>query len=158
MKTPNLMLGTERRRSAPRSEGVLRSSEGSTPWSEAVLEILHHPGLHSTRLSAAARTGTRLDSGLLLDVILEEDDRPWTRHPHGMVVVKLLRRVAFNLLSLFRGVYLRSEENRALPWRKVIAPFYDTVRTADGPTLRQMARQTTHRLHCQRQATADSVR
>lgn len=60
-----------------------------------------------------------------------------------MVIVKLLRRMAFNLLSLFRGVYLRSDENRAMQWRKVIAPFYDALRMAEEDDLlrgRELAR------------------
>jgi hypothetical protein len=35
--------------------------------------------------------------------------------------VLLLRRIAYNLLSLFRSVTQRSDEHRATPWRLLIA-------------------------------------
>lgn len=54
----------------------------------------------------------------VLDVAFEEDDRPWITHSaKGMLVVLLLRRLAFNLLSIFRTSTLRSEEKRRTPWK-----------------------------------------
>jgi len=54
----------------------------------------------------------------ILDVAFEEDDRPWITHSaQGMLVVLLLRRLAFNLLSLFRSSTLRSDEKRRTPWK-----------------------------------------
>ena len=54
----------------------------------------------------------------ILDVAFEEDERPWITHSaQGMLVVLLLRRLAFNLLSLFRSSTLRSEEKRRTPWK-----------------------------------------
>jgi predicted transposase YbfD/YdcC len=55
-----------------------------------------------------------------LDVSMKEDKRPWSRHPHVHLIIALLRRVAFNLLSLYRGVYQRGEENRRMPWRRLL--------------------------------------
>lgn len=52
------------------------------------------------------------------DTVFEEDDRPWIESsPRGALVVALLRRVAYDMLSLFRSVTQRSEERRATPWR-----------------------------------------
>ena len=59
-----------------------------------------------------------------LDVSMKEDKRPWSRHPHVHLIVALLRRVAFNLLSLYRGVYQRNEENRSVPWRSLLNQVY----------------------------------
>jgi predicted transposase YbfD/YdcC len=59
-----------------------------------------------------------------LDVSLQEDKRPWSRHPHVYLIIALLRRVAFNLLSLYRGVCQRSEKNRRMPWRRLLAQVY----------------------------------
>lgn len=54
----------------------------------------------------------------ILDVSFEEDARPWiTHHAQGMLVVLLLRRLAYNLLTLFRSVTQRSEEKKLTPWK-----------------------------------------
>jgi predicted transposase YbfD/YdcC len=50
------------------------------------------------------------------DKYMHEDDRPWILDPAGMVNVMLLRRIAYNILTIFRGVTLRSESRRAVPW------------------------------------------
>jgi len=56
-----------------------------------------------------------------LDVALHEDDHPWIEaDPQGALVLALLRRVAYNLLALFRNVTLRSESSRMMPWRQLI--------------------------------------
>jgi len=55
------------------------------------------------------------------DVAFEEDDRPWiTNDPQGTLVVMLLRRMAFNMLALFRSVTQRSEEKRRTPWKDIM--------------------------------------
>lgn len=62
------------------------------------------------------------------DTVFEEDDRPWIeKHPQGMVVVQLLRRIAYNMLALFRSVTQRSEERRQTPWRDVVRWFYNAL-------------------------------
>jgi len=60
------------------------------------------------------------------DTALCEDDRPWIEaDPKGMVVVLLLRRIAYNLLSLFRSVTQRSEDKRQTPWADLLRWFYN---------------------------------
>jgi hypothetical protein len=55
-----------------------------------------------------------------LDVSFEEDKHPWITHnAQGMLVLLLLRRLAYNVLSLFRSVTLRSDEKRRTPWKEV---------------------------------------
>ena len=44
-----------------------------------------------------------------------------------MVVVAILRRIAYTLLALFRSVTQRSEENRTMPWRRLIAHIKNTL-------------------------------
>lgn len=39
----------------------------------------------------------------------------------------LLRRIAYNLLALFRSVSLKSEAKRAMPWRQLLRWVYDTL-------------------------------
>jgi hypothetical protein len=56
-----------------------------------------------------------------LDVAFEEDERPWIRsNPKAMVVIQLLRRIAYNMLALYRSVSQRSEAKRAEPWKSVM--------------------------------------
>lgn len=52
----------------------------------------------------------------LWDTAFEEDDRPWILLPQGMVVVMLLRRIASNLLALYRSVTTRAEHKRKVAW------------------------------------------
>ena len=59
-----------------------------------------------------------------LDVPLQEDAHPWIEsEPQGALVLALLRRVAYNMLSLFRAVTLRAEDNRATPWKSLLVRF-----------------------------------
>jgi hypothetical protein len=63
-----------------------------------------------------------------LDTAFAEDDRPWiAADPHGMLAVLLLRRVAYTLLSLYRAVTLRSDENRATRWRTLLLSVRDVL-------------------------------
>jgi hypothetical protein len=62
------------------------------------------------------------------DAIFREDEHPWIEaDPRGALVVMLLRRVAYNLLALFRAVTLRSEEKRQTPWRTVLRWVFATL-------------------------------
>lgn len=62
----------------------------------------------------------------VLDTAFVEDDQPWIEaDPNGMLIVLVLRRIAYTLLTLFRSVTLRSEENRLKPWDD----FIEWVRT-----------------------------
>lgn len=66
-----------------------------------------------------------------LDVALREDDHPWIEaDPRGTLVLVLLRRIAYNLLTLFRGVTLRDELSRITPWKNVLSWFRLTLETA----------------------------
>ncbi len=60
-----------------------------------------------------------------LDVSFEEDDHPWVeQNPRGAVVVAILRRIAYTLLALFRCVTQRSDERRAMPWKRLLRAIY----------------------------------
>lgn len=54
------------------------------------------------------------------DRILAEDERPWLKKPRGMLVIQLLRRVVYNLLSLYRSVTTRSEHKRKRSWTDLL--------------------------------------
>lgn len=62
----------------------------------------------------------------IFDAVLAEDARPWIQAPQGLVAMTLLRRIAFNLLALFRKVTLRSERHRDVSWPRLLRAFYVT--------------------------------
>lgn len=65
------------------------------------------------------------------DAVFREDDHPWIeKDPQGMVVVMLLRRIAYNLLALFRAVTQRSEDRRQTPWRVLLRWLLQAVLAA----------------------------
>lgn len=57
------------------------------------------------------------------DKIFREDKRPWLMQPNGMVVVQLLRRLAYNIMALYRSVTVRSETKREQPWNELLRGF-----------------------------------
>jgi len=62
------------------------------------------------------------------DTAFEEDDRRWiTCSPKGAMNVMLLRRLAYNMLTLFRAVTQRSEEKRQAPWKDILRWVYNTL-------------------------------
>jgi hypothetical protein len=66
----------------------------------------------------------------VLDVAFEEDDHPWIEsNPRGTVVVMMLRRIAYTLLSLFRSLTQRSDERRATPWKALMRTVSTTLVT-----------------------------
>lgn len=75
------------------------------------------------------------------DTVFEEDDHPWiTASPQGAVVIAVLRRIAYNLMSLYRSVTLRSDENRATPWRRLVRWFHRAVLSVSNEELGPPAR------------------
>lgn len=65
-----------------------------------------------------------------LDIAFQEDDYPWIEEPQGMVNVFLLRRIAMNILGLFRAVTLRSDDKRRTPWGRLFVLLRDALVTA----------------------------
>jgi predicted transposase YbfD/YdcC len=69
-----------------------------------------------------------------LDKSMREDEHPWIEsNPRGALVLALLRRIAYNLLTLFRSVTLRAEHTRAAPWKSVMRWIELALLTA-GPS------------------------
>jgi len=64
----------------------------------------------------------------ILDVALLEDDHPWIEsEPRSALVVAVLRRLVYTMLSLFRSVTQRSDERRAIPWRQLLCDIRDSL-------------------------------
>ena len=65
-----------------------------------------------------------------LDIAFREDDYPWIEEPQGMVNVMILRRIAMNILSVFRTVTLTSDDKRRTPWSRLFTVLRDALITA----------------------------
>jgi hypothetical protein len=66
----------------------------------------------------------------ILDVAFDEDERPWIESdPPAALVVAVLRRITYTLLTLFRSVTQRSEERRAVPWAELLRSVFLTLVT-----------------------------
>ncbi len=77
------------------------------------------------------------------DVAFEEDDRRWiVTDPKGAMNVMLLRRLAYNMLALFRTVTQRSEENRMTPWKDILRWVYNTLIAAQETELAGLRERT----------------
>ena len=64
------------------------------------------------------------------DRIFREDDRPWIWQPEGMLNVMLLRRIAYNMLSIFKNVSLKRDSTRSVPWKTLMRQFRRAVEQA----------------------------
>ena len=65
------------------------------------------------------------------------------RMKRRLIVVMVLRRIAYTLLTLWRGVSLRGDEQRARPWRDLMR---DILLAAVTATLHQLRGLRDHRL------------
>lgn len=65
----------------------------------------------------------------ILDTAFEEDDHPWiSQNANGALAVMLLRRVAYTILTLYKSVTLRSEDNHLIPWKKLMGFLKDALK------------------------------
>ena len=72
----------------------------------------------------------------ILDDAFAEDERPWiTADAQGALAVMLLRRAAYTILTLYRSVTQRSDENRLLPFRKLMEWLKDAVKWPNATDL-----------------------
>jgi len=81
-------------------------------------------GSHRGRALQSART--RVETAhQLLDVAFCEDKPPWiTSNPSGALVVAILRRIAYTMLTLYRSVIQRSDARRDVPWRTLLGEVF----------------------------------
>jgi hypothetical protein len=79
------------------------------------------------------------------DKAFREDDHPWIRaHPRGMVVMMLIRRIAYNMLALFRSVTQRSEDKRGTPWRDLLRWVYQALLSASDDDVAGLRQRSAH--------------
>ena len=53
----------------------------------------------------------------------------------GALVVMLFRRLVYTLMTLYKSVSLRSDENRQMTWRELMEQIKDTLEWAQGKLL-----------------------
>jgi hypothetical protein len=70
----------------------------------------------------------------ILDTAFAEDAHPWIEsNPRGSLVVAILRRIAYTILTLFRSITQRSEERRHVPWKALLEDvFFALVSATDA--------------------------
>jgi len=67
----------------------------------------------------------------ILDTTFEEDKRPWIRkNAQGNLVVHILRRVAYTLLTLYKNVTIRNDEERYGTWKDLMESLKETMKWA----------------------------
>ena len=71
--------------------------------------------------------GRRNNCHWIYDVVFAEDDRHWVHDPQGMIVVQLLRRIACNLLALFRAYTQGRSPGGRSSWPQLLRAFMRTV-------------------------------
>ena len=72
----------------------------------------------------------------ILDGAFAEDDRPWVlENPRLTVVVMILRRIGYTLLTIFRSITQRSDDRREQPWHCLLQNIRDAVMLATTSVL-----------------------
>ncbi len=78
-----------------------------------------------------ARWGVENNTHHILDTVFDEDDKTWINtDPQGALNILLLRRIALNMLTIFRGRTLRTESTRNTPWADLIRRTYNALISA----------------------------
>ena len=80
-----------------------------------------------------ARTdGASTTAHQILDCAFEEDKHPWiTKDANGALVIMLMRRLVYTMMTLYKSVTIRSEEAReTMTWRELMKQIRDTVEWA----------------------------
>jgi predicted transposase YbfD/YdcC len=67
-----------------------------------------------------------------MDVVLGEDDRPWCTKGRALRMLSWLRLLSYNALRFLRDRYLRSEENRSLPWKELGEDIMQALKQASA--------------------------
>jgi hypothetical protein len=81
------------------------------------------------------------------DTVFAEDERTWIdSDARGALVVIMLRRLAYNLMALFRSHTLRSELARLTPWRDLIRRTYNALIAATPEVTRGLREPQTPQL------------
>lgn len=81
----------------------------------------------------------------ILDTVFAEDARPWfKKDAQGALVLMLLRRIVYTVLTLFKARTQRSEDKRQVPWRELFEDIRDALKMATDPDVMGLRRRTYH--------------
>jgi len=78
------------------------------------------------------RWGVETCHGILdMKDAFDEDNHLWfPTNANGVLVVQILRRVVYTLITLYRSVTLRDESEAAVTWRRQLELFKDTLKSS----------------------------
>lgn len=120
--------------------------------------VVHEPRYFASSLASAALTPEQWlwavrahwaveTNHQVLDTAFAEDTHPWiVNDPNGMLVVAVLRRIAYTLLTLYRSVHQRSEERRATAWKTLMTFVRNMLIAATAATLESLRQRATQGL------------
>jgi hypothetical protein len=75
----------------------------------------------------------------VLDTAFDEDKRPWiTSDAQGALAIMIARRVVYTVLTLFKSVSQRSDENRQQPFRKIMEWIKDAMKMATDEDVKDL--------------------
>jgi hypothetical protein len=75
----------------------------------------------------------------ILDTAFAEDKRPWiTSDAQGALAIMIARRVVYTVLTLFKSVTQRSDDNRQQPFRKIMEWIKDAMKMATREELKAL--------------------
>ena len=78
-----------------------------------------------------------------LDTQFKEDTCPL--NGRAVLIVALLRAIAYNILGLLRVKHLRSKQNRARSWQSIMELVYDTILLSTSPPVKHLSYQMEER-------------
>jgi hypothetical protein len=122
--------------------------ERSSPVSREVryyATSLEHDALSGAQWPLLVRSHWAVEvTHFALDTAFAEDDHPFIEYDgRGALAALVLRRIAYTLLALFRGVTLRSDDNRRLPWRDLLRWVAHALLTASEAHVANLRSQRT---------------
>ena len=83
-----------------------------------------------------ARWGVENNCHHTFDTAFAEDERVWfSADPTGALNIILLRRLAYNAMTLLRARTLRGESTRMMPWKDLIRWVYNALIAATQATI-----------------------
>lgn len=96
----------------------------SLPWDRlSGRDILHLVRLH---------WGVENGCHWTLDVVLQQDSRPWCTKGKALRMLSWLRLLAYNALQFLRRRYLRSTRHRTMPWADLARRIQQALTQADA--------------------------
>jgi hypothetical protein len=81
----------------------------------------------------------------ILDTAFKEDKRPWfKKNAQGALVVMLLRRIVYTVMTLFKSRTQRAEDKQLAPWRELFEDIRDAMKMATEQDVEGLRSRTYH--------------